>query len=76
MEIESTDLMLQLVTARRGVTVLPDWLLREDAKGMLIRTLRIGSDGLHKSINLGMRIADSRVDFLNGLLAMASHVHP
>ena len=75
-EIESTDLMLQLVIAGRGVTVLPDWLLGEDAAGMPISTLRIGSDGLHKSINLGMRRAEADIDYVKGLLSVARAVRP
>lgn len=75
-EIESTDLMLQLVAAGRGVTVLPDWLLREDAQGMPIETLRIGSDGLHKSINLGMRRKEAEIEYLNGLMEVARTIQP
>ncbi|MEO1975106.1 MAG: LysR family transcriptional regulator [Paracoccaceae bacterium] len=75
-EIESTDLMLQLVAAGRGVTVLPDWLLREDARGMPIQTLRIGKGGLHKSINLGTRIEEAEIEYIQGLLGVARTIQP
>lgn len=50
---ESTDLMLQLVAAGRGVAVLPDWLVREDRAGLPVRDIRLGKHGIDKSINVG-----------------------
>lgn len=74
--IESTDLMLQLVAAGRGMTVLPDWLVRGDGKDMKIATLRIGAAGLHKSINLGTRIEDSGIDYVSAFVDHAQRVCP
>jgi LysR family transcriptional regulator for metE and metH len=74
--VETTDLMLQLVAAGRGVTVLPDWLLRNDAADLPIRTLRIGEVGLFKHINLGLRVEDSGTDYLSGLIALGKMVRP
>lgn len=74
--IESTDLMLQLVAAGRGVTVLPDWLIRADATELPIVTLPIGRNGLHKSITLGLREEDTGMDYVSGLLVAASNVKP
>jgi LysR family transcriptional regulator for metE and metH len=74
--IESTDLMLQLVAAARGVSVLPDWLIREDAGDMAIATLRIGAQGLHKSINLGVRREEVETDYIVGLLEVAGRISP
>lgn len=64
--VESVVMMLQLVAAGRGVTVLPDWLIREEAGDMPIATLRIGPAGLHKSITLGLRREDAEIDYLRG----------
>lgn len=66
--VESIDLMLQLVVARRGVTVLPDWLLAEEAEGMPVKSLRIGRSGMRKSINVGLRAADMKIDYVKGFL--------
>ncbi|WP_417208592.1 LysR family transcriptional regulator [Antarctobacter sp.] len=74
--VESTDLMLQLVAAARGVSVLPDWLIREDATGMPITTIRVGPQGLHKSITLGVRLDDAQTDYIDGLFQIAKRVHP
>lgn len=74
--VESPELMLQFVVAGRGVTVLPDWLLQESAGGMPITALRIGSTGLHKSINVGLRRADVGIDYLSGFLEIAGRISP
>jgi LysR family transcriptional regulator for metE and metH len=74
--IESTDLMLQLVAAGRGVSVLPDWLIREEAGGMPIATVRIGQDGLRKSIHLGIRREDAGTDYIAGLFSIARRTGP
>lgn len=74
--IESTDLMLQLVAAGRGVTVLPDWLIRDDGRGMAITTLRIGAKGLHKSINLGTRAEDAGVAYIGAFVDHAKQIVP
>lgn len=68
---ETTDLMLQLVAAGRGVTVLPDWLVREEGAGLPVRSLRLGADGIGKSIHLGIRRGEEEVDYLAGFLALA-----
>ncbi|CAO3400007.1 LysR family transcriptional regulator [Azospirillum palustre] len=68
---ETTDLMLQLVAAGRGVSVLPDWLVREDGAGLPVRTLRLGDDGIGKSIHLGVRRGEETVDYIAGFLDLA-----
>lgn len=68
---ETTDLMLQLVAANRGVAVLPDWLVKEEGSDLPIRTLRFGNTGIAKSINLGTRRGDERHAFLEGFIALA-----
>ncbi|MDX8529254.1 LysR substrate-binding domain-containing protein [Mesorhizobium sp. MSK_1335] len=68
---ETIDLMLQLVCAGRGVTVLPDWLLQEDASGLPIRALRLGDSGIRKSINLGVRRGEETTSYIDGFLKLA-----
>ena len=68
---ETTDLMLQLVAAGRGVTVLPDWLVREEGSDLPLRTVRLGPDGISKSIHLGIRRGEEGVDYIAGFLALA-----
>jgi LysR family transcriptional regulator, regulator for metE and metH len=70
---ETTDLMLQLVTAGRGVSVVPDWLLREEGATLPLRAVRLGPQGINKSIHLGVRRGEEDVDYIAGFLAMAQH---
>lgn len=69
--IETTDIMLQMVAAGRGVTALPDWLLAEYAAVMPIRALRLGAEGVRKSIFVGARDADMGLDYVQGFLSLA-----
>ncbi len=69
--IETTDIMLQMVAAGRGVTALPDWLLAEYAAFMPIRALRLGPAGVRKSIFVGAREADMDVACVQGFLDLA-----
>jgi len=63
--------MLQLVAAERGVTVLPDWLVREEGSGLPVRILRLGPEGIGKSIHLGARRGEEAVEYIAGFLALA-----
>lgn len=71
---EQTELMLQLVSAGRGVAVLPDWLVREEGADLPVRPVRLGKDGLHKSINLGIRRGEEEVGYIAGFLALAQEL--
>jgi len=71
---EATDLMLQLVAAGRGVSVLPDWLVNEEGADLPLRAMRLGKDGINKSINLGMRRGEENVAYIAGLLELAQEM--
>ncbi|MBY6261383.1 LysR family transcriptional regulator [Azospirillum sp. 412522] len=71
---ETIDLMLQLAAAGRGVTVLPDWLVREEGEGLPIRSLRLGKGGIGKSIHLGVRRGEDAIDYIAGFLALAREI--
>jgi LysR family transcriptional regulator, regulator for metE and metH len=68
---EQTELMLQLVAAGRGVAVLPDWLVVEEGEGLSIRTVRLGPEGIHKSIHVGVRKGEEDVAYIAGFVALA-----
>ncbi|SPA52223.1 LysR family transcriptional regulator [Cupriavidus taiwanensis] len=70
---EATDLMLQLVAAGRGVSVLPDWLVEEEGAGMPLRALRLSKRGIRKSIHLGVRRGDKDIAYIAGFVEMARH---
>ena len=66
--IETTEMMLQLVAAGRGVSAIPDWLVRREAVALGVRAVRIGQSGILKSIHLGLSEGDDTVDFIAGFL--------
>jgi len=66
--IETTEMMLQLVAAGRGVSAIPDWLVRREVATLGVRAVRIGQSGIQKSIHLGLREGDDTVDFIAGFL--------
>jgi LysR family transcriptional regulator, regulator for metE and metH len=68
---EQTELMLQLVAAGRGVAVLPDWLVSEEGEGLPIRTVRLGAEGISKSIHVGVRKGEEDVEYIAGFLELA-----
>ncbi len=69
--IESTDLILQMVAAGRGVAALPKWLVEEQAARVAVVPLRLGRKGVHKHIHLGLRSADLETQYLRGFIDTA-----
>lgn len=66
--VETTEMMLQLVAAGRGISAIPDWLLRGNSEELNIRTVRIGQSGIHKNIHLGIRTGEDSTDYIAGFL--------
>jgi LysR family transcriptional regulator for metE and metH len=69
--VESTDLILQMVAAGRGVAALPRWLVKENASKAAVVPVRLGKTGVPKQIHLGMREADRKISYLLGFLETA-----
>lgn len=72
--IETTEIMLQMVAAGRGVTALPGWLVDEFAKTMAIKSLRFGKQGISKQIFLGMRKGEEQITYLNDFIVQAQSI--
>jgi LysR family transcriptional regulator, regulator for metE and metH len=70
--IESTDLMLQMVAAGRGVAALPRWLVEENAARVAIAPVRLGRHGVPKQIHLGVREADRATGYVRAFIELAS----
>jgi LysR family transcriptional regulator for metE and metH len=66
---ETVELLLQLAAAGRGIAVLPDWLVREAE--LPLNIVRIGQEGIGKSINLGFRTEDEGIAHMKGFLRVA-----
>lgn len=69
--IETTEIMLQMVAAGRGVCALPGWLIDEYAKTMPIKSLRFGEHGIAKQIFIGMRKDEQHIDYLKEFITQA-----
>lgn len=72
--IETTDIMLQMVAAGRGVSALPRWLVDEYAQKMPIKALQLGREGMPKQIFLGFRERDAGVDYLSAFMTLARSI--
>lgn len=69
--IETTEIMLQMVAAGRGVCALPGWLVEEYSKTMSIKSIRFGKHGISKQIFVGIRKHDQQINYLNDFIIQA-----
>ncbi|QUJ68041.1 LysR family transcriptional regulator [Photobacterium sp. GJ3] len=69
--IETTDIMLQMVAAGRGVAALPKWLAKEYGDRLSIKAVRLGETGIQKHIHLGVRETDLEIDYLSAFITLA-----
>lgn len=53
--MESLDIMIQMATLGRGVTVLPNWLAKQYQSQLEVTTLRLGKKGVMKTLFAAMR---------------------
>lgn len=74
--VETTEIMLEMVAAGRGVSATPDWLLQEAGVPVGLRGLRLGPEGVDKSIHLGLRQGDETPDYLSSFLRLATETTP
>lgn len=72
--IETTEIMLQMVAAGRGVCALPGWLVAEYSKSMPIKSLRFGEKGIDKQIFVGIRKNEKHIDYLNEFIEQAKRI--
>lgn len=69
--IETTEIMMHMVAAGRGVCALPGWLVDQYATSLPIVSLQIGEHGIHKHIHLGVRHGENEIDYLNDFINTA-----
>ncbi|WP_144823773.1 LysR family transcriptional regulator [Marinobacter piscensis] len=72
--IETTDIMLQMVAAGRGVAALPRWLVAEYSDRLAIAPVQLGKAGISKQIFLGYRERDAEVQYLDSFMKLAREV--
>lgn len=69
--VETTDMILRLVAAGRGVAALPDWLAQEGAAGLPVAMVRLGPAGLRKSLHVGLRRGEATIAHVAAFLRLA-----
>ncbi|HTQ06384.1 MAG TPA: LysR family transcriptional regulator [Polyangiaceae bacterium] len=69
--VENTDIMLQLVASGRGVAALPRWLVDEYGPTLGLRSVRLGQAGIFKQIYVGVREADTGIDYVAAFIELA-----
>ena len=77
-EIESIDLMIQLVSLGRGVCVLPEWLATYYCKKLTgvtaLKTIKLGKKGIHKKLYLAMHHKDQEIPYIKKFISTGKEV--
>lgn len=69
--IETTEMMLQMVACGRGVAALPRWLVEDHSANYPVFPVKLGKKGVAKKIYIGIREADSKIDYIDAFLKLA-----
>lgn len=69
--IETTEIMLQLVAAKRGVATLPRWLVEQYGKQLPLAAVQLGRSGINKQIHLGTRSNEDPDSFAMAMIELA-----
>ena len=74
--IETTEIILQMVAAGRGVTALPKWLIDESKERDLLTYRSLGKVGVSKTLYLGHRKAQDVLGFVDDFIALSQAHKP
>lgn len=69
--IESLDIMVQMVSLGRGVTVLPNWLAKDYCAKLPVSQVRLGQNGLAKTLFAAMRQTDTHIEYMKTFVEMS-----
>jgi len=69
--IETTDIMLQMVSSGRGVAALPRWLVEEYQSRFDVVPVKLGKQGIAKQIYLGIRETEVQIDYVQAFIELA-----
>ena len=69
--IETTEIMLQMISAGRGIGALPKWLIEEQDGSLNLTTVRPGENGIAKSLHMGFRKSDADAPFIRAFIGLA-----
>lgn len=74
--IETTEIILQMVAAGRGVTALPKWLIDESKESELLACRSLGEQGVSKTLYLGHRKAQDVLGFVDDFISLSQTHKP
>lgn len=69
-QIESIDIMLQMVAYNRGVCVLPEWLADNYCQKLSVKKIRLGQDGVNKTLFAGMHKTDIDIPYIRRFVSL------
>lgn len=69
-KIESIDIMLQMVAYNRGICVLPEWLADNYCQKLSVKKIRLGQDGVNKTLFAGMHRTDTDVPYIRQFVSL------
>ena len=70
-QIESTDIILEMVAANRGVAVLPSWLAKNYSNKLPVQSTRLGINGINKRIYIAYRKQEKDINYLQSFIQLA-----
>jgi len=68
---ELTAMILQLVASRRGIAVLPDWVLKDYLDRKYVTAKPLGKNGLHGTLYAALRKQQQDEQYLKDFIALA-----
>ncbi|MEW8028502.1 MAG: LysR family transcriptional regulator [Candidatus Thiodiazotropha sp.] len=75
-QIESFEIMLQMVAYNRGICTLPDWLAAKVSTELPLKALRLGSQGINRKLYAAYRHEDGGIGYLQRFLRRAEQFKP
>ena len=66
--VEATEIMVQLVSAGRGVSTFPDWLIDKFSEEFNVKGIPLTRRGIQKKLFLAVRKEDIQVPFINSFI--------
>jgi LysR family transcriptional regulator for metE and metH len=75
-QIESFEIMLQMVAYNRGISTLPDWLAAQVCDELPLKALRLGQRGIRRELYGVFRTEDDGIGYLSSFLQGAKGFAP
>lgn len=69
--IEATEVMLQMVSAGRGVCSLPDWIVDKHKRDLGLAGVRLGKKGISKRLHAAVRNGDQGIGYMRDFFSVS-----